>query len=95
LALPLGYDRYAQRVIYDNKEFLMNAVSYLLDDQATISVRSRAISLRPLDAEKIRSQKLGWQALAVGAPLVLVACVGMALTAVRRRRFGQIQKTNH
>lgn len=95
MALPLGYDRYAQRVIYDNKEFLMNAVSYLLDDQATISVRSRAISLRPLNAEKIRIQRLGWQAMAVGAPLAFVALAGVVLTSMRRRRFGQVHKTIH
>ncbi|MGB2424378.1 MAG: gliding motility-associated ABC transporter substrate-binding protein GldG, partial [Flavobacteriales bacterium] len=30
--LPLGYDRYARRVVYDNKEFLLNAINYLLQE---------------------------------------------------------------
>lgn len=85
--LPLGYDRYAGRVVYDNKEFLMNAVSYLLDDQATISVRSRSIELRPLDSIKVREQRTGWQALAVAAPLLLVVVAGTGMTAIRRRRY--------
>ena len=41
--LPLGYDRYARRVVYDNKEFLLNAINYLLEENALISVRSRSI----------------------------------------------------
>ena len=30
--LPLGYDRNARRVVYDNKEFLLNTVNYLLEE---------------------------------------------------------------
>lgn len=89
MVLPLGYDRYAGRVVYDNKEFLMNAVSYLLDEQANISVRSRSISLRPLNVERIRAERLGWQALAVGAPLLAVVFAGGLLTSLRRRRYGR------
>ena len=59
MILPLGYDRQAGRVIYDNKEFLRNSVSYLLDETAAISVRSRTIELRPLNAETIRRERLG------------------------------------
>jgi hypothetical protein len=65
----------------------MNAVSYLLDDQATISVRSRSIELRPLDSVKVREQRTGWQALAVAAPLLLVVIAGTGMTAIRRRRY--------
>lgn len=85
--VPLGYDRYAERVIYDNKEFLLNAVNYLLDEEAAISVRSRTIDLRPLDLEKVRTGRTTWQALAVGLPLLLVAAIGKAFIALRRKRF--------
>ena len=50
--------------LYDNK-FLRNAVSYLLNETASISVRSRAIALRPLNADKLRTERLGWQAVAL------------------------------
>ncbi|MGB1076516.1 MAG: gliding motility-associated ABC transporter substrate-binding protein GldG [Flavobacteriales bacterium] len=87
MILPLGYDRYAGRVVYDNKDFLMNAVSYLLDDQSTISVRSRAIALRPLNAEKVRKQRVGWQAIAVAVPWFMVLLSGWAMVWFRKRRF--------
>ena len=89
MILPLGYDRNARRVVYDNKEFLRNAVSYLLNETASISVRSRAIALRPLNSDKIRSERLGWQAIALALPIGLVLGLGWGFTIRRRRRFAK------
>ncbi len=87
MILPLGYDRYAGRVLYDNKEFLNNAVSYLLDDVASISVRSRSIALRPLHVERIRNERAGWQLIAVMLPLILAGVLGWFFMFLRRRRY--------
>lgn len=89
MILPLGYDRNARRVVYDNKEFLRNAVSYLLNETASISVRSRAIALRPLNSDKLRSERLGWQAMALALPITLVLSLGWGFTIRRRRRFAK------
>ena len=86
--LPLGYDRYARRVVYDNKEFLLNAINYLLEENALISVRSRSILLRPLDEDRILQERKGWQFVAVGMPLLLVFLVAGAVLTTRRRMFG-------
>ena len=85
--LPLGYDRYARRVVYDNKEFLLNAINYLLEEDALISVRSRSILLRPLDEDRILQERKGWQFVAVGMPLLLVFLVAGAVLTTRRRMF--------
>lgn len=87
MILPLGYDRYAGRVVYDNKEFILNTVSYLLDDHASISVRSRAIALRPLQTDRIRKERLGWQLVAILLPLFLVGILGWLFAALRRRKY--------
>ena len=87
--LPLGYDRYARRVVYDNKEFLLNTIDYLLQENALISVRSRSIALRSLDNERIRQERGGWQFVAVGMPLLMVVLVAGAVLATRRRIYGQ------
>ena len=87
--LPLGYDRYARRVVYDNKEFLLNAVNYLLQEDALISVRSRSIVLRALDEDRIRAERSGWQFVAVGMPLLVVFLVAGAVLTTRRRLFGR------
>ena len=87
--LPLGYDRYARRVVYDNKEFLLNAANYLLQEDALISVRSRSIVLRALDEDRIRAERSGWQFVAVGMPLLVVFLVAGAVLTTRRRLFGR------
>ena len=85
--MPLGYDRYSRKVIYDNKEWLLNAVSYLLDDAAQISLRSRTIAYRPLDEARIRGKENGWAMLAVGGPIATVLLMGWLLSLLRRRRW--------
>ena len=85
--LPLGWDRYSQRVIYDNKEWLLNAMSYLLDDAAQISLRSRSIAFRPLDDQRIRGRESGWRLAAVGIPVLLVVLLGLILPMLRRKRW--------
>ena len=89
IPLPLGWDRYSQRVIYDNKEWLLNALSYLLDDAGQISLRSRSIAFRPLDDKRIRGNETTWTVAAVGLPIALVIGLGLILPAWRRRRWTQ------
>ena len=85
----LGYDRYTGRKIYGNKEFLINAVNYLLDDQALIRVRSRAIGLRKLDPERIVSERGYWQVLNVALPIALGLLIGGLSWWLRRRRYAR------
>lgn len=87
LPMPLGFDRNAQRVIYDNREWLLNAMSYLLDDAAEISLRSRTIAYRPLDETRIRGKENAWAALAVGLPIAIVLAFGSLLSFMRNRRW--------
>jgi ABC-2 type transport system permease protein len=84
---PLGFDRYAGRVVYDNKEFLLNCVNHLLDENSMISVRSRAITLRILNSDKIEKEKLGWQAIAIALPLLLVLIIAAVLLGLRKRKY--------
>ncbi|HEX2617345.1 MAG TPA: gliding motility-associated ABC transporter substrate-binding protein GldG, partial [Flavobacteriales bacterium] len=56
LFAPLGYDRYAQGKVYGNREFFVNVMNYLLDDNSLISIRTRAITLRQLDTQRIETQ---------------------------------------
>lgn len=81
----LGYDRYANSKIYGNRELILNALNYLLDDRSLISIRSRAITLRTLDAERIEQERLYWQILNIGLPLLLTLLAGAAYQYHRRR----------
>ncbi len=82
----LGYDRYANAKIYGNRELLLNAMNYLLDDRSLISIRSRAITLRQLDPSRIVKDRSYWQLVNVAVPLLISLLAGIGYGFYRRRR---------
>jgi ABC-2 type transport system permease protein len=86
---PLGYDPQFKRVIYDNKEFLLNCMNYLMDDAALISVRSRTIELRQLNAADIQNDRQGIQVANTALPLIVLALIGLIQFFVRKRKWAK------
>ncbi len=84
----LGWDRYMGGKVYGNREFFINAMNYLLKDGDLIGTRSRTISLRKLDVERVEQDRTGLQFANVALPIVLSVIAGGAFTLMRRRRFG-------
>lgn len=84
----LGFDRAAGRKIYGNREFLLNAMNYLLNDASLITVRSREIKLRTLDQDKVSGGRLFWQFSNVVFPILLVILFGIIQYVVRKRKYG-------
>lgn len=82
----LGFDRWTGKT-YGNKEFLLNAVNYLLDDNGLINIRSKQIAIAFLDQQKIASQKTKWQLLNILLPLVLLLIFGFVFNYVRKKKF--------
>jgi ABC-2 type transport system permease protein len=83
----LGFDRYSNAKIYGNRELIINAMNYLLDDKSLISIRSREITLRQLDPQRIERERTGIQVFNVVLPLVLSIAGGLLFHIVRRRRY--------
>ena len=83
----LGFDRYLGRKIYGNKEFIINALNYLLNDNSLITLRSRTITLRKLDPVRAQEERQFWQVLNVGGPVIICALLGFLMAWVRKRRF--------
>ena len=84
--LPLGFDQYTQ-ITYGNKDFIENAVSYLVDGEGLIEVRNRELKIRLLDANKINNDALIWQVVNVLLPSIVVILFGIVLAIIRKRRF--------
>ncbi|MCK9447658.1 MAG: gliding motility-associated ABC transporter substrate-binding protein GldG [Bacteroidales bacterium] len=91
--LPLGFDQYTRRT-YGNKDFLLNAISYLADESGLISIRSRELKLRLLDESKVRKERLTWQLINIVIPVLLVFLIGLLLTVRRKRKFAVHKKIN-
>ena len=84
--LPLGFDQYTQ-MTYGNKDFIENAVSYLVDGEGLIGIRSRELKIRLLDMNKINSNILLWQIVNVVVPSAIVVVFGFILAIIRKRKF--------
>lgn len=85
---PLGYNKY-EKHLYANKDFLINAIEYLLDDNGVIAARTREVKLRLLDGVRTKSEKTFWQVLNVGVPLLLLLAFGWVFNFLRKRKYGK------
>ncbi len=84
--LPLGYDQFT-RETFGNKELILNAMNYLIDDSGLISIRSRELKLRLLDKTEISKSKLFWQLLNTLGPIILIVIFGILQTYFRRKKY--------
>lgn len=82
----LGFDRWTGQT-YGNKEFLLNAINYLLDDDGLINIRSKEIAVAFLNQEKIASQKTKWQVINIALPLLLLALFGFGFNYYRKKKY--------
>lgn len=73
--------------VYGNAEFLLNAVDYMMGDESVLGVRSRSISIRPLNEEKIKVEARFWQFVNIAIPILLVSILGFVLFYIRKRRY--------
>ena len=82
----LGFDRWTGQT-YGNKEFLLNAVNYLLDDNGLINIRSKEIAVAFLNQQKIAAEKTKWQLINILLPLVLLAGFGFVFNHIRKKKY--------
>ena len=86
--LPLGFDQYTRRT-YGNKDFILNAISYLADDSRLVSIRSRELKIRALDMSKVNSNRLLWQIVNTAGPVLIIFVFGFVMALLRKRKYAQ------
>jgi ABC-2 type transport system permease protein len=84
--LALGLDRYTMQT-FGNKDFLVNCINYLVNDNGLIEMRSRELRPRLLDQAKIKSGRVMWQMVNTVMPVIIIILAGVAYNLFRRRRF--------
>ena len=86
--LPLGFDQYTQNT-YANKEFIENAMSYLVDGEGLIDIRSRELKVRLLDMTKINQERTKWQVIKTLVPVALVIGLGFVMAFIRKKKYSK------
>lgn len=86
MLVPLGYDR-VTRQTHGNKDFIVNAMLYLTDDEGVMQLRNRRIDLRLLNRAVVDSQRDMWTWINTLLPVVLLAVFGGVFFGNRRRKY--------
>ena len=84
--LPLGYDRYTNTQ-FGNRDFMVNAVLYLADDTGWMSLRQKELTLRLINDQRAREQRIAAQVVSIAAPLLLLALIAGGVIIIRKRRY--------
>lgn len=84
--LPVGYDRYTQTQ-FGNRDFFVNALLYLTDDQGWINLRNKQLKIRLINKNIATNARLPLQLINVGMPLLLLAIFGVVFLWMRRRVY--------
>lgn len=83
---PLGLDKYTGEV-FGNRDFLINCLNYLVDDNGIMELRSRELKLRLLNSAKIKAEKFKWQLINIAGPIIIVIIAGLLYSYFRRRYY--------
>ncbi len=86
---PVGFDVNTQQTYHGNREFLLNAINYLCDDEGLMSVRLREIKMRLLDKEKVLKHKTLWKTMNTVLPILLISIFAFFAWFIRKRKYGK------
>ncbi|HOA47085.1 MAG TPA: hypothetical protein PKH88_06335, partial [Paludibacteraceae bacterium] len=81
----LGFDRVTKQM-FGNRNFIVNSLLYLTDDENWLELRNRTIKLRLINQAVTTSYRTYWQVFNVLVPLLFLATFGGIYFLVRRRR---------
>ncbi len=82
----LGFDRF-MNTTFANKDFVLHAVDYLIDENGVIAARTKEIALRPLDKLKIQEERLQWQLFNLLLPVVVILMIGLLRAYWRKQKY--------
>jgi gliding-associated putative ABC transporter substrate-binding component GldG len=86
--VELGFDQRSGN-LYDNKDFLLNCVNYLLDDTGLINIRSKDLDLPLLDKEKVYDNYTQTQVITIGLPILILGIFGVIFSFLRKRKYSK------
>ncbi|MEN9918230.1 MAG: gliding motility-associated transporter substrate-binding protein GldG [Bacteroidota bacterium] len=69
--IPMGYDRLSKRQ-YGNKEFIVNAINWLVNDDELMLLRSKSRQLDVLNKQAISENRYQYALFNVGIPILII-----------------------
>ena len=86
--LPMGYDRISGRK-YGNRDFIVNAVNWLANDDEWMELRSKTQQLNLLDKKLIYENRTKYTILNVSFPICFIVLVLAGVALWRRSKYNR------
>lgn len=87
--VPLGYDRVTKQT-HGNKDFIVNSMLYLTDDEGVMELRNRTVALRLLNRAVVESKRTQWILINTLVPIALIILLGSVYLFSRHRKYTKI-----
>ena len=84
--LPWGYDPFLQQQ-FANKDFVLNTLAYMLDEDGLINLKNKTLQIRLLDQVKLAQERLWWQLMNLIIPILLLGLLGVVWNYLYKRAY--------
>ena len=84
--LPLGYDRYT-KTQFGNRDFMLNAVLYLTDNEGWLELRQKEITLRLINDQRAQKMRIQAQVMSMVIPLAILGLLGGVIVVMKKRKY--------
>jgi len=84
--LPCGFDRYTQ-IQFANRDFIVNSILYLTDEEGLIPLRLKSMKLRLLNDQTARENRTLIQLTTTVLPLLVLALVAAIYLPIRKHKY--------
>jgi gliding-associated putative ABC transporter substrate-binding component GldG len=88
IEVELGLDQ-RTGILYANKDFMMNCVNYLLDDNGLINIRNKEVNLPILNKAKVYASYTYSQVITVAVPLAILLVFAVVFGFLRKRTYSK------
>jgi gliding-associated putative ABC transporter substrate-binding component GldG len=82
----LGFDPFTNTT-FASRDLLMNMLAHLTNENGIIQVRSKEIKIRPLDKDRVAAERVKWQVITIGSPLLLIVVFALVRSFIRKKRY--------
>lgn len=95
--LPMGMNPFTygtqRQFPFANKEFLLNALDYLINQNGLAEAKAKDYTVAFLDSKKIATQRSSWQIVNIALPVSMVIIFALLFQYRRKRKFA-LKKLN-
>ena len=72
---------------FANKDFLLNCMSYMLDDTGLSESRSKEIVPRLLDSKLVQAEENNWKLINIALPVILIIIFAFIYNFLRGKKY--------